>query len=79
MERCWCHRHPGPFSKKKQYRENDQSKEVSDLDASFAYGQHYQINNEWHLVETHIDILPYDEQRNFLNIIPEIDAVHTIN
>lgn len=44
-----------------------------------VYGQHYQFNNEWYLVETHIDVLPYDEQRKFINIIPDIALMQILN
>lgn len=36
-----------------------------------VYGQTYQINNQSHIVQTAIQIRPYDENRNFLFIFDE--------
>lgn len=33
-----------------------------------AYGQGYELNGNYHLIETHIHVMPYDENREFLNI-----------
>lgn len=44
-----------------------------------AYGQNYQINNKWYMRETHIDILPMNEYREFLNIIPDIAPQQELN
>ena len=37
-----------------------------------VYGQGYEMNGVYHLIETHIHVLPYDENRNFLNITMNI-------
>lgn len=34
-----------------------------------VYGQGYELNGNYHLIETHIHVMPYDENRNFLRII----------
>lgn len=34
-----------------------------------VYGQGYEMMNVYHLLETHIHVLPYDDNRNFLRII----------
>lgn len=44
-----------------------------------AYGQNYQINSKWYMTETHIDILPMDEHKEFLNIIPDIAPQQNLN
>ena len=44
-----------------------------------AYGQNYQMNNKWYLIETHVDILPMNKYREFLNIIPDIAPQQNLN
>lgn len=34
-----------------------------------VYGQGYEYNDKYYLIETHIHVLPYDEDRNFLRIM----------
>ena len=34
-----------------------------------VYGQGYDRNGIYHLIETHIHVMPFDENRNFLSII----------
>lgn len=34
-----------------------------------AYGQGYELDGKYHLIETHIHVMPYDQDRNFLRII----------
>lgn len=34
-----------------------------------AYGQGYELNGNYQLIETHIHVMPYDQERNFLRII----------
>lgn len=34
------------------------------------YGQHYLLKNVFHIVETHVDVLPFNIQNDFVNIIP---------
>lgn len=33
-----------------------------------VYGQGYEMKGTYHLIETHIHVMPYDENRNFLRI-----------
>lgn len=34
-----------------------------------VYGQGYEMNSNYYLIETHIHVMPYDENRIFLRII----------
>lgn len=36
-----------------------------------VYGQGYEMNGIYHLIETQIHVMPYDENRNFLKIVNE--------
>lgn len=37
-----------------------------------VYGQYYMMNNSFHIVETHIDVLPFDNCNKFVNIISRL-------
>ena len=37
-----------------------------------VYGQHYMMKNSFHIVETHIDVLPFDNRNEFVNIISHL-------
>ena len=37
-----------------------------------VYGQHYMMNDSFNIVETHINVLPFNKQNEFVNIIPHL-------
>ena len=37
-----------------------------------VFGQNYLFENKHYIIETHIDILPYNKNKEFVNILPDI-------
>lgn len=36
------------------------------------FGQNYLLNNKNYIIETHVDVLPYNKKKEFVNILPDI-------